>query len=172
MNLLITTCLIAIGTGLGACIRFLLGQLSLTYLSMPSMTSIMIINIMGSFLMGFGFCWIEWRYRKDGLSRLKHLGRHSHFAKKAGLLERDATLPLVDHFRFNQRLQRLSSFWLTGFLGGFTTFSAYSLFSYPILIEQTTLEALSYIILTPVLALLFTWAGLCSFRKIKYLTKQ
>ncbi len=167
MNLLITTCLIAIGTGLGACTRFLLDQLSLTYLSIPSMTSIMIINIMGSFLMGFGFCWVEWRYRKDGLSRLKYLGRHSHFAKKAGLLEKDITLPLVDHFRFSQRLQRLSGFWLTGFLGGFTTFSAYSLYNHLLFQEQLWSKLSLMLITTPMVSLLFCFSGFIAFSYLK-----
>jgi CrcB protein len=138
---------VAVGGGLGTATRF-----ALTELFNSAFMPTMLINILGSGLMGYLFILLEKRLRKDGNSRLpENLGKVNAKAKPA-FYEKDLTLQAVDHFRANIKLSYLSAFLLTGFLGGFTTFSAYSLFNVTLLQQGNTLSFLINLVLTPVLA--------------------
>lgn len=139
---------VALGGGLGAAARFALTELFSTTL-LPTL----LINIIGSGLMGYLFILLEKRLRKDGNSRLPEKLSKVNPKAKPAFYEKDLTLQAVDHFRANIKLSYLSAFLLTGFLGGFTTFSAYSLFNVVLLQQGNTLGFLINLVLTPALAL-------------------
>ncbi|MCY4045111.1 MAG: CrcB family protein [Cellvibrionales bacterium] len=136
---------VALGGGLGSTTRFMLSH----SVGSGHLTTLL-INVLGAGLMGYLFMMLELRLRKDGQSRLpKKLAQHT--SAKA-LYEKDMTLQAVDHFRSRKRLSILSAFLLTGFLGGFTTFSAYSLFNV-ILLQQANYQGFFInLVITPLLA--------------------
>ena len=51
-----------------------------------------------------------------------------------------------------------------GVLGGYTTFSTYAVDVYELLMADHPLLAVSYLVTTPVLALVATWAGMAAAR--------
>ncbi len=159
MNFFSTALFVAAGTGLGAITRYLISLIFLEMKGIESFYPVLAINIMGSFLIGVGFCWMEIRFRRDGGSRLADTPLKKNFLNHLGLFEKDATLPLVDHFQSNQKLQFLSGFFLTGFLGGFTTFSSYCLHNVQLFHTNALLDLCINLITTPLLATLAVFLG-------------
>ena len=127
MTLIAKLLVIGAGGGLGAAFRHMLVSLFHGPLQMPTFSAVMVVNILGSFLIGLTFLLIETRYSTDGQSRLQELSISDDLNELDGWPEGDPTLPAVDVFRFQLSAQLLSGFLITGVLGGMTTFSLFSM---------------------------------------------
>lgn len=118
---------IAAGGSLGASLRHLIVQFFETLAGLPAFGAVMIVNVLGCFLIGVAFVYIEGLYRRDGKSRLRRLPISKRLENCVWWPEGDPTLPSVDIFRFNQTAELMAAFFITGTLGAMTTFSLYSL---------------------------------------------
>lgn len=127
MNWFVTALCVGAGGGLGALCRFLIATGVNGVFGTPGFVGIMTVNVIGCFFIGFLFVLLESVFRRDGKSRLKGTALEAQLRHVPGLVEEDLTAQAVDHFRNDQRLRFASSFLITGFLGGFTTFSSFSL---------------------------------------------
>lgn len=107
-----TYLIIALGGALGAVLRYLIA------LGVVFPVGTLIVNVIGSFLMGLAFVWFS--------------------SRAAG------QWPL---------------FLMTGFLGGFTTFSAFSLDVVRLFEAQRYLDAGGYVVASVVLSVLAIFAG-------------
>ena len=112
---------IFIGGGLGAVLRFLLARTVQIQLNSQFPFGILIVNILGSALMGL--LWVLLFERFD-----------------IGALWRSALL--------------------IGLLGGFTTFSSFSIDSVNMLIKGEIMSSTLYILASVILCLLGTWLGI------------
>jgi CrcB protein len=157
--LLISLC-VSVGGALGALTRFVLGELLSRGLQTPAFASIMLINVLGSFAIGYLLLLLEARYRKDGKTRLHSIGFEKTLDHHPGLFREDLTLQAVDYFSSNQKLRIVSGFFITGFLGGFTTFSSYMLYAIRLIEKGEILNAFINTVLSIVLGLLAVFAGM------------
>ena len=105
MTLLLTIPLVMLGGSLGAICRYLLQALFASRTNLPGWCGIMIINIIGSFLIGLAVKWIS-----AEIGALKP-GGQSLMGLELERLE----------------LQELMALTAVGFCGAFTTFSTFSL---------------------------------------------
>lgn len=112
---------IFVGGGIGALARFLLAKSIQTYVNSAFPVGILVVNVLGSLLIGL--LWVL-------------------------LLERFA----IDAVWRNSLL--------IGLLGGFTTFSSFSLDTINLIIEGDLLNAALYILGSVLLCLLGTWLGI------------
>ncbi len=124
-----TALCVAAGGALGALCRFLVAAAVTSALGAPAYVGIVVVNLIGAFAIGVLFVLFEAVLRRDGKSLLQGTPAERHLGHVRGLVEEDPTLEAVDHFRAAQSLRFASSFAITGFLGGFTTFSSFALFS-------------------------------------------
>ncbi|MBE7185114.1 MAG: fluoride efflux transporter CrcB [Methylobacterium mesophilicum] len=115
--------LVALGGALGSTARHLVNMASMRLNALPWHT--MVINILGSFLIGMATGW---------------------FARRAGT-SNDVRLFIV-----------------TGVLGGFTTFSAFSLDIALLWERQATVQAVSYVLLTVLGSIVAVFLGLALAR--------
>jgi CrcB protein len=120
---------IGFGGGLGAAFRHLIVELVHGFVGWPSFVAVMIVNVLGSFLIGVVFVALEGALRRSGKSRLCQVPFSRRFEDRKWWPHGDPTIPLVEQFRFNLHLDVLTGFVITGFLGGMTTFSLFSLLS-------------------------------------------
>ena len=127
MDLFSKILVIAAGGGFGAAIRHMLAGLLEGSLNLPDFAAVMGVNVLGAFLIGFTFLLIEVRFRPEGNSRLKNLPVSRSLESLDGWPEGDPTLPAVDVFQAKQSAELYSGFFITGILGGMTTFSLFSL---------------------------------------------
>lgn len=58
------------------------------------------------------------------------------------------------------------AFWMVGVLGGFTTFSSFSLETFNLIAQAAYVRALANVVLSVVLCLLATWAGVLAGRQL------
>jgi CrcB protein len=127
MTLYKTLLLIFLGAGIGGTLRYGFTQLAHTLLPMPFPIGTFLINITGSFAMGYLFLWV--------IDKTGHVS----------LLWR--------------------SFLLVGILGGYTTFSSFSMDSWVLIEEGRYWLAVLYISGSVILSLLATFMGMWLFRR-------
>ena len=172
MNLFTTSLYVAFGGGLGTLCRYLIGEGLRSVFNAPAYIAIMTINIVGCLLIGYLFILLESVLRRDGKSRLHGTGLQKHLEHVPGLFNEDPTLQAVDHFRSDLRLRIVSGMLITGFLGGFTTFSSFSLYSVHLYHAGDITAAVLNMVLTPVLAITATLAGIMAARKSLLLWRE
>lgn len=160
--------ILAVGSGgaIGAVLRHLLGLLLHGVMGMSEYVGIMIINILGCFLIGVAFFFIEARYNRDVGSRLAALPLAAPLRRRGWWPEEDPTMPLVREFKSDLFAQFWSGFLITGILGGMTTFSLFSLMSLRLLESGAHLGLVVNMAGTIVLGCLATWLGLVLARRI------
>ena len=124
---------IALGGGFGALARD--GMMALMHgsLGLPPFIALGIVNVSGSLLIGFVFGRLEGSLNRRGGSRLTKLPQSVHLKDRPWWPEGDPTLPAVDILRYDTALQLASALFITGFLGAYTTFSAFSLLTVQLL---------------------------------------
>ncbi len=127
MTLFIKVLAVGAGGGTGAVLRHAGVEVLQAGLGLPPFLSVMTVNILGCFAIGFAFVLIEGTYRRDGRSRLRQLPVSRELEDCGWWPEGDPTLPAVDLFQFNLRAEVLAGFFITGLLGALTTFSLFSL---------------------------------------------
>ena len=140
MNLLVTVVLVALGGSIGALARFS-ATLLLLSVGWRSWLTTLAVNAVGCFAMGCIFVVLEARLRASGKSDLEATPQFPRLREKGWALGPDPTLPAVDLFRANQNLLFLSALLMTGVLGSFTTFSAFSLETVALLQQDRLVEA-------------------------------
>lgn len=117
---------VAAGGALGALLRVSVVKLS-EGLGVPAWAGVAIANGLGGLGIGVAFVHLEARFLRHARSRLFDSPHAASIEARGWLLDADSTLDPVDLFRAEARLRRLSGFWVTGLLGGFTTFSSFAL---------------------------------------------
>lgn len=122
----LTAILVTLGGAGGALLRGWTEDLA-ARTGCPSWIAIFAVNIVGCFAMGLLFVWIEASFRQSGSSRLMRHPRHHQLTRFTNLMGTDPTRTPTEINRSQPGLRLASGFFLTGFLGGFTTFSAYAL---------------------------------------------
>lgn len=128
--------LVGLGGGLGAVTRVAMGETLTTLLGVQGYLTILAVNTLGCTGMGLLFVILELILRQDGASRLAGTHVARTFGHLPAFIAPDPTQEGVDYFRANRRLRLTSGFLLTGFLGGFTTFSAYGLYTVTLAEEE------------------------------------
>ena len=120
---------IGLGGGLGAVFRHLSVELFQGIVGWPQFVAIMIINVLGSFLIGLAFVSLEGTLRRNGKGRLHQVAFSRRLEDRTWWPDGDQTIPPIEQFQFDLHLKLLTGFLITGCLGGFTTFSLFSLIS-------------------------------------------
>ena len=126
MNAFVTAVLVALGGSIGAVARTLVSHLAIGA-GLEAWIATLGVNVTGCFAMGWVFVVLEARFRASGSSALETSPHFHRLRDKGWQLGDDPTLPTVDLFRADQNLRFLSGLLMTGALGSFTTFSAFSL---------------------------------------------
>jgi len=165
MNWFVTALCVAAGGGLGALARFVLAAGVRDVFGAPGFVGIIVVNLIGCFFIGLIFVILEAVFRRDGKSRLKGTAMEKHLDHVPGLVEQDLTLQAVDHFRSDQRLRFSSSFVITGFLGGFTTFSSFSLDTVHLLEKGDVVAATINVLVSVLLGLAAVALGMSVARR-------
>ncbi|MAB82886.1 MAG: hypothetical protein CMJ24_05545 [Phycisphaerae bacterium] len=152
---------IAIGGGFGALARE--GTMSLMHgvVGLPAFVSLAIVNVLGSLVIGFVFGRLEGSLNRRGSSRLSQLPHSKHLEDRSWWPDGDPTLPAVDLLRFDIALQLASALLITGFLGAYTTFSAFCLLTVQLLEDDPAqmLNAILSVVGSVVLGLAAVWIG-------------
>ncbi len=117
---------VGVGGAIGALLRGL-AEWAAPTAGLATWLVILVVNLIGCGLMGFMSVWLACRLRRDGTTRLAAHPRSHLLADLPGMLTDDPTLPAAEIARFNRRLRIESGLLMTGLLGGFTTFSSFSL---------------------------------------------
>ncbi|MAT82618.1 MAG: hypothetical protein CMJ29_13360 [Phycisphaerae bacterium] len=152
---------ISIGGGFGALARE--GTMSLMHglVGLPVFVSLGIVNVLGSFLIGIVFGLLEGHLRRDGKSRLKQVPHAQHLNHNVKWWpDGDPTLPAVDILRAENSLQMASALFITGFLGAYTTFSAFCLLTVQLLQANQWIDAVISVVGSISLGLIVVWLGL------------
>lgn len=116
-----TVLMVALGGAIGSVLRYFAGVAVASIWPLHLYIATVLVNIVGSFLIGCAFAWFALRPEVSDLTRV--------------LL-------------------------MTGFLGGFTTFSTFSLDALRLLNDGQSLQALLYMGVTLAGGLLATWLGM------------
>ncbi len=170
MHRWITTCLaVAIGGGLGAVARELILQSLGSALGhdVPTWMLLLPINLVGCFAIGFTLMVIELRFHRVGRSLLQGLPHAAHLHDEPGLFAPDPTVPATEYAAFSRRGQLLSGLLITGILGGFTTFSTFSLDLVEAIRHGHVASALLDIGLSVGLGVAFVMAGMAVGRTLR-----
>jgi CrcB protein len=110
---------VGVGGALGAILRWYV-SLFTGYLMVPAFVGTLVVNLIGSFLIGLLFIWFQGK------------------------------LPISDIFRTGI---------LIGLLGGFTTYSAFSMEAVNMMMGGSYGRASAYVVVMVVACLMGTWAG-------------
>jgi len=152
---------ISIGGGFGALARE--GTMNLMHgiVGLPIFVSLGIVNVLGSFAIGLVFGLLEGHYRRDGKSRLKEVPHANHLQDRVSWWpDGDRTLPAVDLLRAETSLRMASALLITGFLGAYTTFSAFCLLTVQLLQADQVIDAVISVVGSISLGLFVVWLGL------------
>lgn len=151
---------IGIGGGFGALARE--GTMSLMHgiIGLPAFVALGFVNVFGSFMIGIIFGALEGHLNREGSSRLKQTPHHRRLHKLPWWPDGDLTQPAVDLLQARITLQTASAILITGFLGAYTTFSAFSLLTVQLLQAGQTLNAVISVVGSVCLSLLMVWLGL------------
>ena len=153
-------CCIGIGGGFGALARE--GTMNLLHgiIGLPAYISLGFVNVFGSMAIGFIFGALEGHLNRDGNSRLKEAPHHKRLHELSWWPSGDLTQPAVDLLQSRLSLQTASALLITGFLGAYTTFSAFSLLTVQLLQSGQIGTAVISVVGSIALGLLMVWAGL------------
>ena len=150
---------IAIGGGFGALSRDGVMALMHGVLGLPPFVALSIVNVSGSLLIGIVFARLEGTMSRSGASRLNDLPHSDRLNDRPWWPDGDPTLPAVDVLRFGTSLQMASALLITGFLGAYTTFSAFCLLTVQLLERGEIVNALISVVGSISLGLAAAWAG-------------
>ena len=120
---------IGLGGGCGAIARHLLSQCGTQYLGLPDFLAVMMVNVIGCFLIGFIFILIAGHYASHRQHRMRETTLADPLIQRGWWPSDDPTTPTPDLLRRDRAAQCQAGFWITGMLGGMTTFSSFSLIS-------------------------------------------
>ena len=150
---------IALGGGFGALARD--GMMAVMHgsLGLPPFLALGLVNVSGSLLIGFVFGRLEGSLNRRGGSRLNKLPHAANLKDRPWWPEGDPTLPAVDILRYDTALQLASALLITGFLGGYTTFSALSLLTVQLVQGGEWANALLSAVGSVALGLAAVWIG-------------
>ena len=137
MVLIASMLLVMLGGGSGAVARFGCQKAVERWTPLPGWMAIFLVNILGSFLIGIGF---------GALHGFELVDRANH-------------MTLVQHFQAAKDIQMGLALFVTGFCGGYTTFSTFSLDNL-FLMYQHPGQMIFNIVGSLVLATLAAWGGL------------
>ncbi len=129
MRLFIILMAIGLGGALGAVIRHLAAAFFHDLLDWPVFVAIMIVNISGAYVIGLVFILLESQLNRDVPSRLRNLDLAAPLINRGWWPEPDPTQIIERDFESNLRAELTAAFFITGVLGGMTTFSLFSLLS-------------------------------------------
>ena len=121
------------GGAAGSVLRHLIGYLCIDVMGMAPFIPTMVYNILGCFLIGLIYFLIEAAYNRDLPSRLSHTRLAAPLRTRGWWPPGDPTAPVFREFEADLRAQFWSGVLITGFLGGLTTFSLFSLISLQLL---------------------------------------
>jgi fluoride exporter len=165
MNWFVTALCVGAGGALGALCRFVMATGVAGVFGLQGFVGIITVNVVGCFFIGLVFVVLEAVFRRDGKSRLKGTGLEKHLRHVPGLMNEDLTLQAVDLFRSDQRLRFASSFVITGFLGGFTTFSSFCLDTVRLLEEGAIALAVTNVVVSLLLGFIAVAIGMSVARR-------
>ena len=120
---------IGFGGAAGSVLRHLIGYLCIDLLGMAPFIPMMLYNILGCFLIGLTFFLIEAVYNRDMPSRMANSRLAAPLQTRGWWPPGDPTAPVFREFEDDLKAQLWSGILITGFLGGLTTFSLFSLIS-------------------------------------------
>ena len=143
MTILASMLMVMLGGASGALSRFGCQKAAERWTTLPGWMAIFIVNIIGSFLIGLSFGWL------DGLE----------------LIDKAKHLSVLQHFQDTQDFSMGMSLFVIGFCGGYTTFSTFSLDNL-FLAYQHPVQMAFNIIASLILATLAAWGGLVIGRAI------
>lgn len=151
---------IGFGGALGALLRHLIGYLAHNVIGLSEFIGIMIVNVLGCFLIGVLFFWIEYVFNRDLPSRMSRSKLSEPLAASGWWPQDDPTAPVVREFEKDVKAQLISGILITGLLGGMTTFSLFSLISMQLEDGGHHLSLLINVLGSIAGGLLATWLGL------------
>ena len=151
---------IGFGGALGAVLRHLIGYFFHSVVGLPEFIGIMVVNMLGCFLIGVLFFWIEYVYNRDLPSRLSGSRLSAPVTGRGWWPQQDPTAPVVREFEKDVKAQLISGILITGLLGGMTTFSLFSLISMQLQDGGHHLALLVNVLGSVAGGLLATWLGL------------
>ena len=166
MSMISAMAVVFAGGGLGALCRMLVGTGMKSLFDVPGYVAIIVINVTGCFLIGFLFLIFEVQFRRDGQTRLHGTPIQERLGHLPGLFIEDDTIHELDRFRADMHIGFFSDMLLTGFLGGFTTFSTFSLHSLQLFQNGETWQAVANIAVSVVCGVGATGLGLMAAHKI------
>ena len=160
MRTLIMMLGIGLGGAFGALARHLLAYLAHDVIGLPKYVAVMIVNVLGCLLIGLVFMLIEAVYNRDQPSRMAGSRLAGPLCSRGWWPAGDPTAPAFREFAADVRAQLASAILITGFLGGMTTFSLFSLVSLQLDAGGATLGVLINVVGSVVLGVFATWGGL------------
>ncbi len=129
--------MVMLGGAIGALARFGCQKAGERWTNLPGWTAIFAVNIIGSFLIGVSFGWL------DGLELIEEGTQHS----------------ILRHVQDTQNIQLGMGLFVTGVCGGYTTFSTFSLDNLFLAYKRPGTLAFN-IFSGVILATLAAWGGL------------
>lgn len=149
---------IAAGGALGASSRHVLSGLLRSEVGLSDHVSIMLVNGLGCLLIGLVFMLLEGLLLHHRPSRLRDAGLAVGLRARGWWPEADPTAPVVETFAGDRLARLLSGLLVTGFLGGMTTFSLFSLLA----LQLAGSDQWMALLLNVTGTLLLGWAGVHS----------
>ncbi len=150
---------VAIGGALGALLRATVVHAA-GLLGVPAWGAVALVNVLGGVAIGAIFVHLEARFLRHARSRLVASPHARRVEARGWLLDADQTLDPVDLFRAETRMRVQSGYWVTGFLGGFTTFSSFALELYELGARTDGAAFVGAYLLAALAPIAATWAGL------------
>jgi fluoride ion exporter CrcB/FEX len=150
---------VSAGGAVGAALRVSVIELA-ALVGVTGWVAVAVVNVLGGLAIGAGFVHLEARFLRSVRSRLSSTPHAQSIEARGWILEADQTLDPVDLFRGEARLRMLSGYWVTGFLGGFTTFSSFAVELFELHGRIDPLRFTGAYLIAALLPVAATWAGL------------